>query len=127
MGGFGWGSVPDLMTPSVIPFWNRLTKCNHILKEKVKKFVMVIFFFKSTSGRAKSNLAKGGVLLAQIKIFFLQKWFLIGSSIRFQTGVTFEEKLYIITEVYYSSKTISPVIHGRYCFYYVVISPSPER
>ena len=53
-----------------------------------------------TSGIAKSNLAKGGVLLAQIKIFFLQKWFLIGSSIRFQTGVTFEEKLYIITEVY---------------------------
>ena len=38
--------------------------------------------------------------MAQIKIFFLQKWFLIGSSIRFQTGVTFEEKLYIITEVY---------------------------
>ena len=88
------------MTPSVIPFWNRLTKCNHILKEKVKKFVMVIFFFLSfTCASAKSNLAKGGVLLAQIKNFFLQKWFLIGSSIRFQTGVTFEEKLYIITEV----------------------------
>ena len=105
MGGCGWGWVPDLMTPSVIPFWNRLTKCNHILKEKVKKIVMVkFFFFNFTSARAKSNLAKGGVLLAQIKIFFLQKWFLIGSSIRFQTGVTFEEKLYIITEVYYKSR-----------------------
>ena len=45
VGGFGWGSVPDLMTPSVIPFWNCLTKCNHILKEKVEKFVMGNFFF----------------------------------------------------------------------------------
>ena len=71
------------MIQSVIPFWNRLTKCNHILKEKVKKFVMVKFFFclNFTSGTAKSNLAKGGVLLAQIKFFFLQKWFLIWSSI----------------------------------------------
>ena len=65
----GW--VPDLMTPSVIPFWNRLTECNHIPKEKVKKFVMVnIFFWNFTSASAKSNFAKGGVPLAQIKIFF---------------------------------------------------------
>ena len=49
------------------------------------------FFFDFTSASAKSNLAN---------FFFLQKCFLIGSSIRFQTGVTFEEKLYIITEGY---------------------------
>ena len=40
VGGCGWGWVPDLITPNVIPFWNRLTKSNHILKEKVEKFVM---------------------------------------------------------------------------------------
>ena len=59
------------MTPSVIPFWNRLTKWNHILKEKVEKFVMGKFFFYDfTSASAKSNLAKVGVILAQIKISF---------------------------------------------------------
>ena len=100
VGGCGWGWVPDLMTPSVIPFWNCLTKCNHnhILKKKVEKFV--IFFLDFTSASAKSYLAKVGGLLAQIKIFFLQKCFHIGSSFRFQTGVTFKEKLYIITEGY---------------------------
>ena len=61
---------------------------------------MVIFFLNFTSASAKSNSAKGGGPLAQIKFFFLQKCFLLGSNIRFQTGVTFEEKLYIITEVY---------------------------
>ena len=61
-----------------------------------------IFFFDFTSAGAKSNLANVGVILAQIKNFFLQRWFLIGSSIKFQTGVTFEEKLYIITEAYYN-------------------------
>ena len=35
----------DSMTPSDIPFWNRLTKCNNILKGKVEKFVMGKFFF----------------------------------------------------------------------------------
>ena len=91
------------MTPSVIPFWNCLTKRNHILKEKVKKFVMVKYFFLNfTSASAKSNLANVGGILARIKIFFLQRWFLIGSSIRFQAGVTFEEKLYIITKGYYN-------------------------
>ena len=56
------------------------------------------FFLDFTSASAKSNLAKVGGLLAQIKFFFLQKCFVIGSSIRFQTGVTCEEKLNIITE-----------------------------
>ena len=87
------------MTPSVIPFWNRLTKCNNILKEKVKKIVIgKIFFFDFTSASAKSNLANVGGKLARIKKFFLQRLFLIGSSIRFQTDVTFELKPYIITE-----------------------------
>ena len=45
VGGCGQKWVPDLMTPSVIPFWNRLTKCNNILKEKVKKIVMGKIFF----------------------------------------------------------------------------------
>ena len=80
------------MTPSVIPFWNRLTKCNNILKEKVKKnLIGKIFFLDFTSDSAKSNLANVGGILARIKNFFSQRWFLIGSSIRFQTGVTFEE------------------------------------
>ena len=84
-----------------IPFWNCLTECIHILKEKVEKFAMGKFcFLDFTSMSAKSNLAKVGSILAQIKIFFLQKCFVIGSSIRFQTGVTFEEKLYFITEAY---------------------------
>ena len=92
------------MTPSVIPFWNRLTKCNNILKEKVKKIVIgKIFFFDFTSDSAKSNLANVGGILTRIKNFFLQRWFLIGSSIRFQTGVTFEEELYIITNGYLRS------------------------
>ena len=102
VGGWLWpGQVPVFLNQSVVPFWNRLTECNHILKkEKVEKFAMGTFFFLDfTSISAKSILAKVGGILAQIKIFFLQKWFLIGSSIRFQTGVTFEEKLYIITEV----------------------------
>ena len=87
------------MNPSVIPFWNRLTECNHILKEKVEKFAMGnFFFFDFTSMSAKSNLAKVGGILAQIKKKNLQKLFIIWSSIRFQIGVTFEEKLYIITE-----------------------------
>ena len=59
-----------------------------------------IFFFAFTSASAKSNLANVGGIFARIKNFFLQRWFLIGSSIRFLTGVTFEEKLYIITEAY---------------------------
>ena len=81
------------MTPSVIHFWNRLNKCNHILKEKVKKIVIgKIFFLDFTSASAKSNLPEGGVNLAQIKIFFLQKCFIIRSSIRGQTDVTFKEK-----------------------------------
>ena len=54
-----------------------------------------------TSASAKSNLANVGGILARIKNFFLQRWFLIGSSIRFQAGVTFEEKLHIITEGYH--------------------------
>ena len=58
------------------------------------------FFWDFTSASAKSNLAKVGGILAQIKKFFLQKCFIIWSSIRFQIGVTFEEKLYIITEGY---------------------------
>ena len=85
----------------IIPFWNRLTKCNNILKEKVKKIIIgKIFFLDFTSASAKSNLANVGGILARIKNFFLQRWFLIGSSIRFQAGVTFEEKLHIITEGY---------------------------
>ena len=64
--GYDWEQIAKYLT-SVKPFWNRLTKCNHILKEKVKKIVMVKFFFlNSTSARTKSNLAKGGGLLAQI-------------------------------------------------------------
>ena len=33
--------------PSVIPFWNPLTKCNHILKKKVKKITnwKILFFW----------------------------------------------------------------------------------
>ena len=31
---------PDHMTPSVIPYWNPLTKCSHILKIKVKSAVI---------------------------------------------------------------------------------------
>ena len=50
-------------------------------------------------GWAVGGCGWGWVLLAQIKKKKLQKCFLIGSSIRFQTDVTFEEKLYIITEV----------------------------
>ena len=81
------------MTPSVIHFWNRLNKCNHILKEKVKKIVSgKIFFLDFTSVSAKSNLPEGGGNLARIKKFFSQKCFIIGSSIRSQTGVTFKEK-----------------------------------
>ena len=57
---------------------------------KINKLLLLLF------------LLKVGGILAQIKIFFLQKCFVIGSSIRFQTGVTFEEKLYIITEGWYS-------------------------
>ena len=71
------------MTPSVIHFWNRLTKCNHILKEKVKKIVIgKIFFLDFTSVRAKSNLPEGGGKMAPIKIFFSQISFILGSSIR---------------------------------------------
>ena len=45
-GGCGRGQVPDLVTQSVIPFWICLTKCNHILKEKFNKIVVIkkIFF-----------------------------------------------------------------------------------
>ena len=71
MGGFGWGSVPDLMTPSVIPFWNRLTKCNHILKEKVKKIVMVIFFFLILLVRGRKVIwQREGFFRLKSKIFF---------------------------------------------------------
>ena len=45
VGGCGRGRVPELVTPSVIPFWNRLTKCNNILKEKVKKIIIGKIFF----------------------------------------------------------------------------------
>ena len=70
------------MTPSVIHFWNRLTKCNHILKEKVKKIVIgKIFFLDFTSASAKSNLPEVGGKLARIKIFFSQNCFILGSSI----------------------------------------------
>ena len=81
------------MTPSVIHFWNRLNKCNHILKEKVKKIVIgKIFFLVFTSASAKSNLPKGGGNLAQIKKKFSQKCLIIRSSISTQTDVTFKEK-----------------------------------
>ena len=71
------------MTPSVIHFWNRLNKCNHILKEKVKKIVIgKIFFLDFTSASAKSNLPEGGGNLARIKKIFSQKCFILGSSIR---------------------------------------------
>ena len=71
-----------------------------------------IFFLNFTSASAKSNLANVGGILARIKNFFLQRWFLIGSSIRFRTGVTFEEKLYIITEAYQSTPSCLKVMGG---------------
>ena len=37
VGGCGQGQVAKHKTPSVIPFWNYLTKCNLNPKEKVKK------------------------------------------------------------------------------------------
>ena len=65
VGGCGCERVPDLVTPSVIHIWNRLNKCNHILKEKVKKIVSgKIFFLDFTSASAKSNLPEGGGNLA---------------------------------------------------------------
>ena len=83
VGGCGCYRVPDLVTPSVIHFWNRLNKCNHILKEKVKKIVIgKIFFLDFTSASAKSNLPEGGGKMARIKKFFSQKCFILGSSIR---------------------------------------------
>ena len=33
-GGCGLGQVPDFLTPSAIPFWNPLTKCNSFLQKK---------------------------------------------------------------------------------------------
>ena len=85
--------LPDPVTPSVIHFWNRLNKCNHILKEKIKKIIIEkIFFLDFTSASAKSNMPEEGVDLAQIKKNFSQKCFIIRSSIRSQTDVTFREK-----------------------------------
>ena len=71
VGGCGQGWVLDPMTPSVIPFWNRLTKCNNILKEKVKKIVICkIFFSDFTSASAKSNLANVGFFGSNKKKYY---------------------------------------------------------
>ena len=49
VGGCGLGQVPEHKTPSVIPFWNRLNKCNLNLKRKVEKIANCkIFFFRFT-------------------------------------------------------------------------------
>ena len=46
-GGCGRGRVPDYMTPSVIPFWNRLTKCSlNLYQKNLKNYKLKDFFFR---------------------------------------------------------------------------------
>ena len=71
VGGRGWERVPDLVTPSVIHFWNRLNKCNHILKEKVKKIIIGKIFFWILLVRVRKVICqREGVKWLESKIFF---------------------------------------------------------
>ena len=69
-GGCGWRRVPDYMTPSVIPFWNRLTKCSLILKRKVKKLTNWKIFFSDLLCNLQNSQVGGGILHGK-KILFL--------------------------------------------------------
>ena len=53
VGGCGWGHVPDFLTPSVIPFWNRLTKCNSFLQKKDFFFNIGRIFFSDLLCRVR--------------------------------------------------------------------------
>ena len=69
--GCGCEQVPDLVTPSVIHFWNRLNKCNHILKEKVKKIVIGNFFFLVFLVQVRKVICqREGVIWLKSKFFF---------------------------------------------------------
>ena len=71
VGGCDWEQVPDRVTPSVIHFWNRLNKCNHILKEKVKKIVSGKIFFWILLVRVRKVICqREGVIWLESKIFF---------------------------------------------------------
>ena len=63
--------LPDLVTPSVIHFWNRLNKCNHILKEKVKKIIIGKIFFLILLVRVRKVICqREGVKWLESKNFF---------------------------------------------------------
>ena len=82
----GWvllGLVSDHMTPSVIPFWNPLTKCYAFQQKKDFFFnIRRIFFFSFTIESAKSKSHLGGGFLHQIKNFFLAILFIYVLSTR---------------------------------------------
>ena len=103
--GGGWvvggcvllGLVSDHMTPSVIPFWNPLTKCYAFQQKKDFFFnICRIFFFRFTIESAKSKSHLVGVFLHWIKKFFLAILFIYVPSTRIWSFTPQIEKLGII-------------------------------
>ena len=110
---FGWvvggwvflGLVSDHMTPSVIPFWNPLTKCYSFQQKKDFFFnIRRIFFFRFTIESAKSKSHLVGVFLHRIKKFFLAILFIYVPSTRIWSFTPQIEKLGIIIIPYFKIK-----------------------
>ena len=95
----GWvllGLVSDHMTPSVIPFWNPLTKCYAFQQKKDFFFNICRIFFSNLLSKVQKINRTLGVFLHQIKKFFLAILFIYVPSTRIWSFTPQIEKLGII-------------------------------